>query len=77
MVNDKLIDYKKVDKGVIAGNLPSMKTASCSLDCVYGSCIAIGGYPDSCICLEGFKGAIDYFSVDLNIILFRFKTIFT
>ena len=53
-----MVDYKNIDSDIISGELTESGTemTSCSLDCVYGSCIRSANYPDSCICMEGFEG---------------------
>ena len=53
-----MVDYKNVAPDVIAGEMSEdgAEVTSCTLDCVYGSCVRSEIYPDSCICMEGFEG---------------------
>jgi len=59
-INDKMVDYKNVAPDVIAGEMSEdgAEVTSCTLDCVYGSCVRSEIYPDSCICMEGFEGEL-------------------
>ena len=53
-----MTDYKKVGSDVKAGEMSEdgAEVTSCTLDCVYGSCVKSNNYLDSCICMEGFEG---------------------